>query len=719
MRYNFKLAVMNKIKILIAVLFSMYAFNGICQNTYTIRNNNIEFSVDGKGNLLILKNTQTGQNYASGKPMWRLYFDRTDEKDIEVLASENQPVINQSDDHITVTYNDIKSRGKNVNFGLTLKIVLEKDELRFSSEITNNEMHTIVRELQYPLIGNCVVPPDHKLLTTMRGGHVYGKPVDDILAVPHSYMGPDQKFRQMDIKYPIGVSANCFALIGENQGLYFGSHDATFQTTGHGLRVYPDENGDFDQFEAGLYKYPNCMAGETWCNDANVVVPYSGDWHRTSSIYRAWANIWWEHREEPLWVKRMLGFQRVILKHQYGETLFPYTDFATRIKDAGESVGINVAFPFGWWSTGMDNGYPDCYYKTDASQGGDPAWKKAVSDYKKDGGKVLMYFNGKLIDTESEYYRNGDGKEVCLKNNSGIPFFEDYRFSGPGTFTGYYNERSFVVADPKNEKWRQKLVDMADRAIELGANSVFYDQLGYAEKICNWDVSKEFPVPDLCIIAGKAGALKKIHDYIDTKDKDFAIGTEHITDVTSQYVDYVHGLYNLGSWTIKGNTNFIDWFRYTFPEVILAERDIDGVELNIEWLVNRSFLLGLRTNLQTFRLRGLVTDLPHHQQYLATANQLRMKYCSLLLEGTYRDTEGFKTDNKSVEARSYVKGNQMAIVMTHMSNDPAISQLVVSGYQYLESSWIGDATVDAGNKDGQKVMLGKNGLVVLVYERKK
>jgi hypothetical protein len=37
----------------------------------------------------------------------------------------------------------------------------------------------------------------------------------------------------------------------------------------------------------------------------------------------------------------------------------------------------------------------------------------------------------------------------------------------------------------------------------------------------------------------------------------------------------------------------------------------------------------------------------------------------LLLQGTYPDTEGFSIDNKAIEARSYVHGTQMAIVMAH------------------------------------------------------
>jgi Domain of unknown function (DUF6259) len=703
---------MKKRNFVLLVFLSLFVCNGFAQSIYTLENQKIEFSIDNKGNLITLKNLQTGLNYASGNPLWRLYFDRKNEKDNQVIAGDNTPVINQKGDQIMIEYSSLQMNKQKLNIKLTLKIALEENMVRFSSEVTNNELHTIVRELQYPLVANCQLPPDHKLLTTERGGNLYSDPVKKILSLPFSYMGPDQYFRQMRIKYPVRAASNCFALTGKYQGLYFGSHDATFQDTWHGLRVYPDKDNVFNELEVGLYKYPNCLPGKSWKNESNVIAPYSGSWHQTSKIYRTWADTWWDHKEEPLWVKKMNGFQRIILRHQYGETFFTYNDFATSVKEAGESVGVNVVFPFGWWNSGMDNGYPDSYFVSDPDQGGDDALKKAIADYKQGGGKVILYYNGKLIDTESKFYRKGDGKKVSFKTNTGTEHVEAYRFSGPGTFTGYYDARSFVVGDTRNPKWQVKLKEMADHAMEFGANSVFYDQLGYAENTGNWDLSGEFPVPELHVIADKGNVLKMMHDYIDTKDKDMAIGTEHLTDVTAQHVDYVHSVANLES-----DVFFNDWFRYTFPEIILTDRNFDGYEQDIKWLANQSLLLGLRVNLQTFRLRATIDKTPYYQQHMARINKLRDKYNSLLLLGTYRDTEGFSLDNEEMKARSFVNGNQVAVVMTHKSPEPNSTQITVPGYRYQESSGVGDVKVIEGTNDTQTVILGKDGIVVLVYAK--
>lgn len=108
------------------------------------------------------------------------------------------------------------------------------------------------------------------------------------------------------------MASNCFAYVGDGEGLYFGSHDTTFQDTNHGLRLYPDAEGEFTRLESGFYKFPHCFAGETWTCDANVIAPYTGSWHETSKHYRRWADTWWDHRDAPMWVKKMRSWQRII-----------------------------------------------------------------------------------------------------------------------------------------------------------------------------------------------------------------------------------------------------------------------------------------------------------------------------------------------------------------------------------------------------------------------
>ncbi|MBM3858731.1 MAG: hypothetical protein FJ395_03670 [Verrucomicrobia bacterium] len=678
---------------------------------YTLKNHQVEVAIDAKGNLVALKNVLTGHDYAGGQPLWRLYFDRKDgEQEIEVRGAENTPKIRREASRIVLQYDSLKVRGGNVKMQLALTISLENGMARFAARLSNNEPATIIRELQYPLVGNCKLPGDHQILTTSRGGQLYSDPRKQILAAANKppYKSPGQFYRQMDLKYPGGTSANCFALAGKSQGLYLGSHDTTFQDTWHGLRLYPDASGAFTAMEFGLYKYPNCVKGQSWSCDANVVVPYSGTWHQTSKIYRKWADTWWHQREVPLWVRKMKGWQRIIFVHQYGEMFFRFADLNGRIKKAGESVGVETVLGFGWWQSGMDNGYPDSYWVTDPAQGGDQAWAKAISEYRKGGGRFMLYFNGKLIDRESKFYQTGNGKAVCYNDNTGSPFTEQYRFPGLGTFTGHHNTRTFVVADTRHPDWRKWLLKMADRAIAFGVDSVFYDQLGYAESSSNWDLSGEFPIPNLRVIADKADVLKMIHDYLDSKgNPDFALGTEHFTDVTAQHVDYIHNIHGA-----TGPTDFTEWVRYTFPELILSDREIRD-DTDIPRRVNHALLKGLRNDIEIYRCRDLIDKTPNYQRYLAQVNRLKDKYCDLLLLGTYKDTDGFINENPKVNARCFVNGNRMAVVVTQSTDKTATTRIRVPGYAFRESDSVGEVSID-GN---QTVRLGQHGLAVLIYQK--
>ena len=685
-----------------------------CAQALTLKDGDVEVAVDGKGNLTSLRNARTGHEYAAGRPLWRLYFDRKDgEKEIPVLGAENVPEVKQEGGRIVLRYGALKARGTELKMRLTLTVRVESGLVRFGSEVANDEPHTVIRELHYPLVGDCRLEAGDKLLTTFAGGQLFADPVKRIVAVGNNppYMAPSQYYRQMDLKYPSHTWGNCFAFVGEKQGLYFGSHDPTFQDTWHGLRVYPDASGAFTELEAGLYKYPNCLAGQTWACDANVIVPYSGSWHQTSKLYRKWADTWWHQREVPRWVRLMKGWQRVIFTHQYGERFFTFADLDGRMRQAGESVGVESVLAFAWWQSGMDNGYPDSYWVTDPAQGGDAGWTSAIAAFRKNKGRLLLYFNGKLIDEESACYKSGEGQKLCYRDNFGAQYTEQYRFKGMGTFTGHYNARTFVVANTRRPEWRQKLLEMADRAFAFGADSVFYDQLGYCEPSTDWDVSGEFPMPNTRIMADKAETLKAIHDHLDAKgNPDFALGTECFTDVTAQHVDYIHNI--TGS---TGPGAFTEWGRYTFPEVVVSDREIRD-DTDIPRRVNHSMLKGLRSDIEIYRCRDLIDKTPTYQLHLAKVNRLKDKYADLLLLGLYTDTDGIENDNPKVEARGFNGGNRLAVVVTQSAAKLAATRIRVPGYAFQEADGVGEIKAESA-ADGVAVQAGRDGIAVLVFRK--
>ena len=665
-----------------------------------------EVEVDARGRLVKL--AFGGRNYAGGAPLWRLYYNTPEQKEIEISGADETPQVRQVADTVFLDYARVGGK----DFGLHLRIWTEGTLVRFGATVENREPHTIIRELQYPLVGHLQLPRDYKLLTTHTGGQLFENPVHKIsdVDVRPLYMTPAQKFRQYDLQYPRNAASNCYAFVGPSDGLYFGSHDESLQQTWHGLRTYPDEGTighvteDFKHLEAGFYRYPNALCGDSWSNDASVVVPYEGDWTATSRIYRRWADTWWKHAEVPRWVQDMTGWQRIIFKHQYGEYLRKYTDLPARIARAGESVGCHAVLAFGWWKEGMDNGYPN--YTVDDSQGGDEAWKKAIAEYRALGNRLLLYYNGRLIDVESDFYRSGSGSQVANRDNTGREFTEHYKFTGEGTTLGYYDSRTFVIADMSKRLWRDQLIAWADRAMSYGADAVFYDQLGVAEEFPNWDLSREYPVQDIFTGRYKADALREIRDHIKARNPEFALGTEWLSDCTSQFCDFVH----IVEFTALPES-FPEWFRYTFPEVIWSDRCVRD-DNDVPRRVNNTLLKGLRNDIEVFRCRGLIDETPVYQQHLAKVNAIRHEFPELLLEGRYTATDGFICDNPSLCARSYSSTGKVAVVVTWTGEGRQKGTIRVPGYALKATRVIGDAETK-----GSSVRLGTYGLAVLVFEK--
>ncbi|MBR1570915.1 MAG: hypothetical protein IJ651_09320, partial [Bacteroidales bacterium] len=195
-------------------------------------------------------------------------------------------------------------------------------------------------------------------------------------------------------------------------------------------------------------------------------------------------------------------------------------------------------------------------------------------------------------------------------------FTEHYKFTGEGTTLGYYDSRTFVIADMSKRLWRDQLLAWADRAMSYGADAVFYDQLGVAEEFPNWDLSREYPVQDIFTGAYKADALREIRDHIKARNPEFALGTEWLGDCTSQYCDFVH----IVEFTALPES-FPEWFRYTFPEVVWSDRCVRD-DNDVPRRVNNTLLKGLRNDIEVFRCRGLIDETPVYQAHLARINAL-------------------------------------------------------------------------------------------------
>jgi hypothetical protein len=672
---------------------------------FCIENDGIRLVLDDGGNLIELTNRRTGQNYAGGRSLWRLIYQEGEAFENQLLAEEVQPEIRCDGHRMTIVY---PSR-----FPVQVGIELVDDEVRWAIDVSNDQPGTVVREIHFPMIGACHYKQGQAMIWGVLGGQRFSDLRAELKKFNTQYMACDHKNIRMSTLYPGSWTAtNSYLLADDREGLYFGSHDSTFQQTLHLFEL------EGENVSAGFVKYPYLRTGEKTHIDGYVVSPYSGSWHVAARKYRSWADQWFKVVDKPDWVKTMEGWQRIILKHQYREIHYRY-DQLKQIYDEGHAAGIQNFLLFGWTQDGHDNNYPD--FRCDESQGGEASLEKNIRAFQDAGGKVMLYFNGHLIDKTSKYY-SLHGAKVCAKDFQGNEYQECYRFGGAGTALRQFGHKTFVGACPTQTLWLDQLKAMADIAFRLNCDGLFFDQMGGWDNVQCCDPTHGHRIPLTTIGQAKADLLAKLREYIKTKNPNISFGTEILCDLTAQHVDYVHNLWGAcpepGPATADGkrpeSIGFIDWFRYIFPEVILTDRDIRD-DTDIERRVNHALLKGLRSDIEIYRCRRTIAETPHYCEYLKQINRLREKYADLILAGRYGDTDGFTLSNDTIDARAFTNGNRLAVILTQSYLEQTSTVLDVPGHRYVEHNGVGKFTVSAKTHQIQ-IDLNKHGLVVIVFE---
>lgn len=683
---------------------------------FTLKNENIEFSLDTQGKLVHLLNRQTGRDYAGGTPLWRIIcsYGRCQEEEIPAensIAEVQQP----TKDTLKLQIVNPRSKSGETKFRITITIHLEEERLCMEAHLANHSASggPVLREFQFPLIGNLQLRPDTGLIWGGQSGQFFPRLKEAVAACHTAYMAQDNRAVELSTLYP-GASANCHLVHDQEQNLYVGSHDPTFQYTLHLFRKRGEEIDDV------LVKYPFLAPGEETSVSGYVLAPVTGSWHQTTHIYRDWCNCWMRRPELPESVRKSNGRQRLILRHQYGETFYQYRDFP-HIRQVGKEAGIDTLLLFGWTQTGHDAGYPDYY--ADAQQGGQEELKRRIAAFQESGGKVILYFNGQLIDLESDFYRSG-GSQCTIKLPSGAEYRERYPFGGDGTALRRFGNKTFAVACPSSPEWRRKLLSMADLAIELGCSGIFFDQMGLSTCPC-CDPTHGHRVPFTTIMKAKADLLEELRAYIKSRRPDMSLGIEWDNDLTAQHVDFIHNVSGLAdvvnkNWAERGEkpfgTGFFEFTRYLFPEHAVSDRDIRD-DQDIERRVNHAVHLGLRSDVEIYRCRDLISATPHYKAYLARINEFRDRNRDLLLNGYFRHDEGVYCDNRELQVSVFRNGTLFGVLISQNHLPITVATLRIPHGVYLA----GDAAdpvdwkVSSSSPDAITVTVPRNTLILLRF----
>ncbi len=680
---------------------------------YRMENEFITLEMDENGILQELRNRKTGRNLLRPHQLLRLILGDSGCLELDAVPA-GRPEVQCEAGRVSLKYSAVECEERGtIPIAVSLSAELCGDEIHWGIALENRSQEQVVREVHYPILSIRDPEPPMAAITSERVSERLENLPAQIRSCFTHYMAPDQKYIRRTALYPgRAASMNCFALDWGNEGLYYGCHDSTFELTG---QVFELER----QKSVNMYvvRYPFLKADGSWRECNIVTAPYSGSWTVCAEKYRKWADGWFTPPQIPDHVAHSSGWQRIILHHQYGEYLFPYEKLEQAYDDAAKA-GIDTLFLFGWTAAGMDSGYP--VYSADPKLGGVKTLKENIRKVQAKGGKVILYFNGQLIDVESDYYRSGEGARVAIKRADGTEHRESYNFTNGGTFLRAFVNKTFVVACPACRSWLEILKRHVDFAVELGVDSVFFDQLGLLSYPC-CDPSHGHPVPYTGIMQGKREMLKELYEYAKSRNPEMGVGIECTTDQTLQYTDFVHifgfpaGVWN-SDWREKGekprtlSASYL--FKAAFPEAVISNRNIRD-DSDVEFPVNQMLLLGSRSDVEIYRCRATIAETPHYQAYLAKANALRERFGRLLYDGTFRAETFHRVSNPEIQTNSFLLGDELAVLLTQSSRELARTEVAAPGF-HLErlDSVSGDVTMEDG-----VVTIPRNGFAVLLYRR--
>jgi len=676
-----------------------------------LENEKILVEFDSNGNLVHFKNKADNVDYAGGQGLWRIIYQKGELLEESVESEDTLATVVP----VSATEAKILYGGE---FPVEVSCKIDGDDAVFSAKVSNNSEGKILREFQFPMVKNANLEKDVTLINSCGGGrripYFFGYVEGATAGRP--YAAQDNKAVERYDPYPTINTMNMFTLQGKKNSLFFASLDPNFELTLHFAR-YRKVNKQFKYMDIAMVKYPFIKKGETYQTAPFIVSPHSGDWRVSARKYAKGA-AWFKTTPPPDSVKNMNGWQRMIFRHQYGTVLFPYSDLEAKVNKAGKECGIDSILLFGWWFEGMDAGYPD--YSPEIAQGGDADLKKRVADVHAKGGKVLLYFNGQLIDVSTKFYKEL-GEKICVKTSSGLPHIERYPFGGDGTGLRVLGHKTFVTACHATKEWEQVLKGYVDRALSMGVDGIFFDQLGIGSQVC-WDPSHGHKVPCIDMMRYKSDMLKKIRAYIREKAPNASFGVENVGDATSMNVDYVHTCWFDYKMIRNGNAkpefSFVPLFRYAFPQVPVSDREIRD-DTDIERRMNACLMWGLFSDVEIYRCRATIDEAPHYKAYLKKINSLRDKYRPLIMRGMYRDRDLAKVSNDKLYYSTFENDAEIAVVVTNLWKPEAETATVsVEGAQFHCADGIGGYSVSAKEGD-PKVKLGKNDLAVLIFKKKK
>lgn len=678
----------------IAIAFGAFFLTPVTNLAATLENSNIRLQIDSKGRITELTNKlwpDMNLISAPGDGFWRLNLQKDMSLENIVWPQDQTYSIQQSKGEILISVDSVKLRGETLPIQLEFHITLKGDEVHWSAHVTNHSSYTVseltlpdlegVRslntaqhhdDLYWPERLGRRIPDFENTLAPRQGG------LNHLSIAVNRLQDPF-----IELTYPWPASMAWCTLNNGDRGVYFAAHDPTALpgTMMVGRRV--SEHGElFFAYD----KYPFVGPNQSWSSADYVTSFYAGDWHVAADKYKSFLQTWRVVRDKPEWVKNTQGMYLVIMKQQYGDTLWHYKDLPYLYSEA-EKNGLDTLGIFGWTHAGHDNQYPQ--YEPDSDMGGPTALKDALAKVKQMGGHTILYIQGHLIDPTSSQYPNAV-HDFASVNMWGTPYYEEYPKAEESSLLRNFSHKVFVAACPAIPGWTTLLEQKGRDTMKFGPSGIIYDQVGGLPPYpCfNKGINE---TPAAAYVQGRLKLLAALRANLRNQGPDTGFMAEQETDVFSQYLDIVHCAgpscsYDPGA--------FPQLFRYTVPDVIVTARHSatrpDPVQVNYAFTYGLRFEIELRYREEQEILRNNIH--PEMSAYLKELTQLRRRHWSLLGNGTFMNADNIVEPNTKLTSTLFGDGHREAVVTWNNTSIPQIAAPQLKGFRLIGSDGVSGAS---------------------------
>lgn len=334
--------------------------------------------------------------------------------------------------------------------------------------VTNLNPRVEIGRAIFPYIGGIqsmgASSGDDLLSIPEREGYVIQNVTTSVLADP------------IALQYPGSLSMQYVYFYEQSKGgIYLGMQDSQSNYKGLELLKAASNAYSFDWFQYGA----NITTGRGY--EMGYFAMFKGvaggDWSAGAQVYKDWALKQWyvsagplaQRTDIPAWVKG-LDFVWGTQEYATNQTTDQVYLLGTPSNQMGAFMGeVRQMLPnasvmlywTGWNKGGFDRGYPDYYPPRDGVQ----PFMQAISATHARGIKVMLYFNGRLVDEKSPVY--SQSLPYLSVNQNGSLSSVSY---DNGTLKG-------VIPAPTTAWWVNAVLNFTVTAVrDYGVDGVFLDQ---------------------------------------------------------------------------------------------------------------------------------------------------------------------------------------------------------------------------------------------------